>query len=605
MRRGHILLPGVAASLAAVFSVAVALGGDVVPQPAIGQPLPALTSEELARFLAGKTEFERIFNPEDGLGPIFNKDSCAGCHNAGGSGGSGSITVTRFGLLTKDGFDPLAALGGSLRQAQAISDDCAETVPPEANVEIVRVTNSTFGAGLVEAIDDADLAANESAGPGVSGRVHWVQPLEDPSGPLRAGRFGWKAQVATVLTFSGDASLNEMGITNSLVGAENAPNGDEALLAICDTEPDPEDVADAEGFEFIERITDFQRFLSPPPQTPKSGMTGEQVFIDTGCASCHVATAFTTTATAETALSGVAIKPYSDFLLHDMGVLGDNIVQGDAGLTELRTPSLWGLAIRNPMLHDGRANAGDLDERFEQAILEHAGEAAEAQVAYTALSAEEVAALKDFLRSLGRREFDLVTDGAINEADFIEFENCFFAAATVTADDHCAIADIDQNGVVNGEDFEAFLTVYQGDHPDCNANGTSDLEDIILTGFGDCNRNLVLDVCEVIGGPMGTIDPNDPTDLCEFLRRGDIDGDGQYALLDAIVLLGALFSGNAPPSCRDTADCNDDGILNLVDPIVLLSYLFIQGSPPAAPFPDCGLDLTPDFIDCGDYPDCE
>jgi CxxC motif-containing protein (DUF1111 family) len=151
-------------------------------------------------------------------------------------------------------------LGGSLQQSQSISVACAETVPAIANVTANRVTNSTLGAGLVEAIADADILANVGT-TGVSGKVHMVGVLEDPNGPLRVGRFGWKAQVATVLTFSGDASLNELGLTNRLVGQENAPNGNMALLAACDAVPDPEDGPDVHGLHFIDRVTSFQRRL--------------------------------------------------------------------------------------------------------------------------------------------------------------------------------------------------------------------------------------------------------------------------------------------------------------------------------------------------------
>ena len=143
-----------------------------------------------------------------------------------------------------------------------------------------------------------------------------------------------------MLSFSGDASLNEMGLTNALVGTENAPNGNQALLQQYDLVPDPEDQPDGEGFTRIERMDDFQRFLAPPPQTPKSGMTGETLFNTIGCATCHVAS-YTTGSTPETALSGKVIHPYSDFLLHDMGSLGDGIVQGMGTEKLMRTSSLW------------------------------------------------------------------------------------------------------------------------------------------------------------------------------------------------------------------------------------------------------------------------
>src|SRR5690606_1583781 len=160
---------------------------------------------------------------------------------------------------------------------------------------------------------------------------------DEPGAPLRAGRFGWKAQVATVLTFSADAAQNEMGLSNRFLPFDNAPNGDLDLLALCDTVPEPEDGPDEEGLHFIDRITDFQRYIAPPPQTPKSGMTGEAIFISIGCAKCHIPEWTTRNdGDLEDAIRGKTIKPYSDFLLHDMGELGDGIVQGDAMELEMR-----------------------------------------------------------------------------------------------------------------------------------------------------------------------------------------------------------------------------------------------------------------------------
>ena len=162
--------------------------------------------------------------------------------------------------------------------------------------------------------------------------AHMVAALEDPMGaPLRVGRFGWKSQVATVLTFSADAALNEMGLTNRFLMDDNDPNGiDPPVLMDCDTVLDPEDTPDGQGFDFVDRVTHFQRFLAQPPQTPRSGMTGEGTFDSIGCADCHH-TQFTTAddPSLEDALRDQTIQPYSDFLLHNMGTLGDGIVQGD------------------------------------------------------------------------------------------------------------------------------------------------------------------------------------------------------------------------------------------------------------------------------------
>jgi len=353
---------------------------------------------------------------------------------------------------------------------------CAESVPPEANVTASRLTNSTLGFGLVEAIADASIVANETTPPpGVSGKAHDVEMLEEPGTP-RIGRFGWKSQVATVLTFSGDAGLNEMGLTNRLVGTENAPNGDLRLLAECDTVPDPEDGPDAEGLDFIDRVTDFQRFLAPPPQTPRSGMTGETVFNTVGCVRCHVAS-FTTASDAagvplpagtvlEDAIRNKTAKTYSDFLLHDMGASADFIEQGEGTGFELRTPPLWGARLRDPMWHDGRVLGGTFDSRIRLVIDEHDAVGSEARAsaqAFLAATPGDQDALIAFIDSLGRCEFDMNGDGVVDGADHAEFQSCFSGPGNFyTPDDPCSVSDPDQDGDVDDDDFDLFLVAVDG-----------------------------------------------------------------------------------------------------------------------------------------------
>ena len=237
------------------------------------------------------------------------------------------------------------SFGGSLFQQQAIDEDCAEVVPPQANVTTLRVTNGMLGYGLVEAILDADILALESSPPGVSGRAHMVEAFEAPGVP-RVGRFGWKAQVPTLLTFSADAALNEIGLTNRFLMTENDPNGiNPPTLAECDTVADPEDGPDGNGDHFIDRVALFQRLLAQPPQTPKNGMTGETIFNTIGCADCHHPSYVTSNDMAvPEVLRGQAIRPYSDFLLHDMGLAADFIPDGAATDREIKTPPLWGRA---------------------------------------------------------------------------------------------------------------------------------------------------------------------------------------------------------------------------------------------------------------------
>ncbi len=430
-------------------------------QPRVGAPALGLTPGQAARFQTGRARFDETLSIANGLGPVFNQNACGACHNAGALGGSGATLVTRFGLADKGGFSGLEEFGGSLRQANGISAGCEEVVPAEANVVSSRLTNSTFGSGFVEAIPEFDLLNNLASQPGpVQGEAHMVEAFEDAGGaPLRVGRFGWKAQVATILTFSADASLNEMGLTNRFLIAENDPNGIRPPdLAACDTVADPEDgPEDGPGGvlpHFIDRVTDFQRFLSQPPQTPRSGMSGAVVFETIGCADCHTPS-FVTGVAPELALSGQTIKPYSDFLLHNMGQLGDGIVQGDANEFEMRTPSLWGVRWRDQMMHDGRIVGGTFPNRIGLAIAEHdapGSQGAASAQAYDALPQGDKDALVAFMDSLGRAEFDHDGDNDIDVDDYNNFiSGCITGpgAGSVSPDDACAISDFDQDGDVD------------------------------------------------------------------------------------------------------------------------------------------------------------
>ncbi|MFK7739148.1 MAG: di-heme oxidoredictase family protein [Planctomycetota bacterium] len=478
------------------------------PQPKSGEPLAGLTPTELQAFDNGKADFSAVITPAEGLGPIFNQVSCANCHNDP-IGGPGGTTVTRFGFDDgKGGFDPLTALGGTLLQQGAIDPAAQEVIPPQANLIAQRVTPSALGLGLIESIADADIVANETNPPSasVSGRVHWVQPLEDPTGPLRAGRMGWKAQIATVLSFSGDAAQNELGLTNRLLPDENAPNGDLAVLAAYDNVADPEDGPNASGLDFIDRITHFQRYLAAPPQTPRSGMAGEAIFASVGCADCHVAQYTTSNdPSLEAALRGKQIQPYTDFLLHDMGIAADFIADGDASGQEIRTPALWGLRDHDPLWHDARVVGGTLQSRILGAggiIEQHAvfgSEARTSALAFQALSAGDQQSVVTFLDSLGRLEFDSDGDGDRDQDDLAAFLVAQ-AGGPYTADDPEAVFDIDQNGWVDALDLDQFALVYE---VDCNSNGSNDLADVLTGGYDDSNSNLIPDECEFCQTDLG------------------------------------------------------------------------------------------------------
>ena len=435
-------------------------------QPRIGQPLAGLTPVQLGLFEAGKEAFVRSISEEEGLGPIHNLVSCAACHS-NPVGGSGSITVTMFGRADEGRFDLLKELGGPLLQAESIRPECGEHVPPEANVTAERITTSALGAGLIEAVADESIARlAESSSKETTGRVHWVAALEDPpDSAKRVGRFGWKCQIATVLSFSAAAARNELGFTNYLLPTEAAPNGNRSLLEKCDGVPDPEDQLDSAGFTYVDRVTHFQRYLAAPPQTPRSGMKGESIFKRIGCASCHVPALRTADdPSLEAALRDVGFKPYSDFLLHDMGRLGDGIVQGVATGGELRTTPLWGFRFRFPLLHDGRVSGATLTERARRCIESHVGEAARSLTAYRALSKGERTQLIAFLDSLGRVEFDQDGDNDVDLDDWSFFAECRTrpTASTYTPEDRCSIADIDRDGDVDLVDYALLQQAFTG-----------------------------------------------------------------------------------------------------------------------------------------------
>lgn len=364
--------------------------------PNLSEPLPGLSFEEAVQFADGQEEFRHVETPATGLGPIFNDVSCVACHNAGGPGGAGRSTVTRFGRTTDGVFDPLESLGGSLLQARSINPAVRETVPAVANTVARRITTPLFGAGLIEAIPDNTITAGllRPKPRGITGKVSIVTDVV--SGQNRVGRFGWKAQQATLLAFSADAYRNEMGITNRFFPTENAPNGNAALLARFKTTDDPEDKIDpADGKGDVDRAADYMRLLAPPPQNglSASALAGQRFFTTLDCAACHTPT-MTTGRSAIAALSGKTVNLYSDLLLHDMGSLGDGIAQGTAGPREMRTAPLWGVSVRPLWLHDGRART------IDDAIRAHDGEARDSRDRYTLLNPTERRQLLDFLDAL-------------------------------------------------------------------------------------------------------------------------------------------------------------------------------------------------------------
>jgi CxxC motif-containing protein (DUF1111 family) len=295
---------------------------------------------------------------------------------------------------------------------QGTCDFIGDGVPPQATIVAERRTTPLFGLGLVDAVPDATfirLAAMQARRqPATAGRPNMV--VDITTGQMAVGKFGWKCQVPNLLQFSADAYLNEMGITTPLFPDENCPQGDCALLD-CDPVPGVDD-----DLEDVELFHDFMSFLAPPPRgaerfgpslrsdrssrpAPRSGTPtmsaarGNRLFARMGCADCHVRSL----RTGESAIATLQLRtfqPYSDFLLHDMGSLGDGIEQGQATGREMRTAPLWGLQLLTTFLHDGRART------IEDAILAHDGQGRTARDHFAAASAADQAVLVAFLRTL-------------------------------------------------------------------------------------------------------------------------------------------------------------------------------------------------------------
>jgi CxxC motif-containing protein (DUF1111 family) len=361
-------------------------------------------------FDAARAEFEEREEIADGLGPVYNAQSCAECHQNPVTGAASQVTELRAGH--RDIFGNFVdAPGGSLINDRAINHAIQERVAGAENIRTLRMSTNILGGGFVEAINSNTLVALANAQPGqsnglIAGQVISVPVLEAP-GATRVGRFGWKNQHASLLSFSADAYLNEMGITSRLARAENTSLG--RSVADFDLVPDPEDVADTEGRSDIDEFADFIRATKAPPRDgalagTTDARTGEALFDQIGCDICH--TPSITTSPAGTRINGGAfivppalgnkiIHPFSDYLLHDIGT-GDGIVQngGRSTANKLRTLPLWGTRMRPRHMHDGASLT------FTDAILRHGGEAINVTNRFKTLSSTQRSQIVVFLQSL-------------------------------------------------------------------------------------------------------------------------------------------------------------------------------------------------------------
>ncbi|MBM4268973.1 MAG: c-type cytochrome [Deltaproteobacteria bacterium] len=349
-----------------------------------GAVVPAsLDADRAESFRRGAVAFTRIENPASGLGPGFNGRGCAECHSHPTVGGSSQRLVTMYGRMGPNGFDPLHEQGGPTLQAEGIrTPDCSSPTEGAPLGAIIRQRQSTalYGLGAIESIPESAIVARvdpeDADGDGISGRANRID------GQL--GRFGWKADEATLDAIVAKAMQQEIGITTPL-----RPTEEKRVREIdCDPVADPED----DGTH-LQALVEFIRGLPPLPEGARGDREahGDTLFRDTGCAGCHVPEM---PASAD-ASDAATVRLFSDLLLHDMGsYLADGIPAGEAAGNEFRTAPLWGVRESKPYMHDGRA------ESLEAAIALHDGEAKGARDRFLALDDEQQKSLVAFLETL-------------------------------------------------------------------------------------------------------------------------------------------------------------------------------------------------------------
>ncbi|ROU02130.1 thiol oxidoreductase [Marinobacter sp. R17] len=384
----------------------------------------------------------------DGLGPLFNTNSCQGCHLKDGRGNppaEGETPVSLFlrlsvptdpkkdaEIIKKIGLKPAPVYGGQLQTAaisgqkpeadlditwepitQTLADGSTVTLQrpvyhiknpnygplPKDLLTSPRVAPPMIGLGLLSAVPEAQLMAyadpEDADGDGISGRPNRVWDIEKEETVM--GRFGWKAGEPTLVQQAMGAFAGDMGLTSTLMPATDCSPAQQCDRFANGGEPEVSDkIARFIGFYAASLAVPERRDMDKP-----AVQQGARVFNDIGCAGCHTPKHTTGTVADRPDLSQQTIWPYTDLLLHDMGpALADHRGEFLASGTEWRTQPLWGIGLTqtvNPLagfLHDGRART------IQEAILWHGGEAEAATDQYRSLDADRRDALLQFLHSL-------------------------------------------------------------------------------------------------------------------------------------------------------------------------------------------------------------
>ncbi len=383
----------------------------------VAEPQPP-TARGNGRFEDNKFIFSERETVDDGLGPTYNDVGCVECHQSVDVGAFSQAMEFRAGHLVNGQF--VDAPGGQLIHARGTDSDIVEHISTAETVKAFRVTTSTLGDGFVECIGNSTLQNNVANQPSAQRGTLTSVPVVEANNALRIGRFGWKAQQASLLSFAGDAYLNEMGITNKFDGSNGRSSSDPAagtsenpastadgvinvtFPSAFDPVADPED----DGGDVL-AFADFMAATRAPGRQnpiPAAAQRGDSLFTSVGCAVCHTRT-FTTAApgtainggafTVPTALGNKIIHPFSDFALHNIGT-GDGIVQnaGQGTANQIRTAPLWGIRARNRLMHEG------LTITISDSIQLHGGQATAARNNFNSLSAGQRSDLIAFVLSL-------------------------------------------------------------------------------------------------------------------------------------------------------------------------------------------------------------
>ncbi len=427
---------------AAILSLAITLAGAPSSPAPTGFDNLSNGQVDQATHQADQAKFDEVEGISDGLGPLYNAQSCRECHQNPTSGGNSQVTELRVGhegpdhrfqnanIPIADGTVTIS--GRTLVNDRAICPNAAyptteiqERATDTENIRTTRLALSVLGDGFVEAVADqtlVELAQKQcqASHHKICGQVIYVPVLEAP-GQTGVGRFGWKDQHASLLSFSGDAYLNEMGITTRLFPNE--------VTTLCNTATEPNDKPDSDGLDDLDRFARFIRATKAPARDAQLEATPEarrglQLFTKIGCATCHVLSLTTAPAgskvdggafTVPESLGDKTFYPYSDFLLHNVGT-GDGIVvpmqehygpkmyqtkwkkfsveEYHSARFKIRTAPLWGVRLRSRLMHDGEALT------LRDSILRHAGEATEVTRRFGKLKPKDQEALLQFLRSL-------------------------------------------------------------------------------------------------------------------------------------------------------------------------------------------------------------